>query len=81
MRQELNERLERLIPRELASQARDWRYELLTCVARLKTVLFPDGVRGVVDPISSRECNAHLVGMLLDSVVVAALPELVVSSR
>ena len=57
------------------------RYESLTCVVRLKTVLFPGGVSGVVDPISSRECNAHLVGMLLDSVVAAALPELVITGR
>lgn len=44
-------------------------------------MLFPDGVSGVVDPIASSECNAHLVGMILDSVVAAIMPELVVGGR
>jgi hypothetical protein len=35
----------------------------------------------MLDCLSSTECNAHLVAMVLDTVVAAILPELVIENR
>jgi hypothetical protein len=35
----------------------------------------------MTDCLSSTECNAHLVAMVLDTVVAAILPELVIENR
>jgi hypothetical protein len=81
MRQDLDKRLERLVP---GKSAYSGRYSIAMAdilSVRLKAITFPDGLRGVIDPISSRECNAHLIGMLLDSVIAAILPELLVGGR
>lgn len=47
----------------------------------VRGTLFPGGAASILDCLSSTECNAHLVAMVLDTIVAAILPELVIDSR
>ena len=84
MRQELDLRLEEMVPCKSTNLVYVHTVDDLTSLihaVRVKTILFPDGMGVLVDPISSKECNAHLVGMILDSMVAAIMPDLVVGGR